>query len=163
VDNFYLSALVQELRPEVEGRTVARVSLDGSALHIDLRLASGRQLLVSLDRTTPALYLSTEIASPSSKEQRGATFFSSLARKHLVGARLVKIWKEPLDRIVHIEFERLDAGDNRIRVLLRLFLTGRSANAYLADADGNIIGTLFEKSAADRLASSDSDAATIDP
>ena len=69
-------------------------------------------------------------------------------RKHLVDARLVNLWKEPLDRIVHIDFEKQDAGDNKIQVFLRLELTGRSANAYLVDALGNTMGTPFEQDGA---------------
>ncbi|HLF84792.1 MAG TPA: NFACT family protein [Blastocatellia bacterium] len=163
MDNFYLSALVQEIMPEVRGRTVARASLEASTLLIDLRLTSGRQLLASLDRTTPALYLSSEIASQPSKGNRTSTFFLSLVRKHVVDARIVRFWKEPLDRIVHIDFEKLDAGDNKIQISLRLALTGRSANAYLADVKGNVIGMLFEQNPADRLVQSTPSIETLDP
>lgn len=163
MDNFYLSALVQELTPEVQGHTVARVSLEASTLLIDLRLTSGRQLLASLDRSSPALYLTDEIASHPPREKRAATFFLSLLRKHLVGARLVKVWKEPLDRIVHIDFERLDAGDNIIKISLRLSLTGRSANAYLTDANQDLIAMLFEQNSEDRSAQSNPATEKLDP
>jgi predicted ribosome quality control (RQC) complex YloA/Tae2 family protein len=161
VDNFYLSALVQELSSEVQGHTIARVSLESSTLLIDLRLASGCQLLASLDRTTPALYLSNKVAAATKKPS--STFFLSLLRKHIVGARVVKIWKEPLDRIVHIDFEKLDAGDNQIRISLCLYLTGRSANACLTDATGVAIGMLFEDTAAERLAHAGSSTKGLDP
>lgn len=163
MDNFYLSALVQEIMPEVQGRTVARATLEASTLLIDLRLTSRRQLLASLDRTTPALYLSNEIASQPSKGKRTSAFFLSLVRKHVVDARLVKFWKEPLDRIVHIDFEKLDAGDNKIQISLRLALTGRSANAYLVDAKGDVMGMLFEQDAAQRLAQPIPSAEGFDP
>ena len=144
MDNFYLSALVREVEPEVLGRTVVRASLTDSMLLIDLRLPSDRQLLASLDRATPALYLSTKAAAQSFTGKHSSTFFLSLLRKHLVGSKVVKIWKEPLDRLVRIDFERLDAGDNKMHTSLLLSFTGRSANAYLADAQGEIIGTFFE-------------------
>ncbi len=163
MDNFYLSALVREVIPEVQGRTVARASLETSTLLIDLRLTSGRQLLASLDRTTPALYLSNEVATHSLTGKSTSTFFLSLLRKHVVDARLVKLWKEPLDRIVQIDFEKLDAGDNKVQLSLRLAFTGRSANAYLADAQGNIIGRLFEQDSADRLAQPNPSLETLDP
>ena len=152
MDNFYLSALVREVMPEVQGRTVARASLETSTLLIDLRLTSGRQLLASLDRTTPALYLSNEVATHPLTGKSTSTFFLSLLRKHVVDARIVKLWKEPLDRIVQIDFEKLDAGDNKVQLSLRLAFTGRSANAYLADAQGNVMGSLFERDSGDRLA-----------
>ena len=76
MDNFYLSALVEELTPEVQGRTVARVSLEGSTILFDLRLTSGRQLLASLDRNTPALYLSnSERALVASKGTAASNAF----------------------------------------------------------------------------------------
>lgn len=151
MDNFYLSALVQEVTPELQGRTVSRLSLSNSKLLIDLRLSSSRQLLASLDRTSPALYLSNEIAARAEAGKHTSTLFLSLLRKHLVDARLIKLLKDPSDRIVHIDFEKLDAGDNRVQLSLRLALTGRSSNAYLSDARGEVIGRLFEKETAEKL------------
>jgi predicted ribosome quality control (RQC) complex YloA/Tae2 family protein len=145
VDNFYLSALIKEVTPEILRRTVARLSLEGTTLRIDLRLASGRQLIVSLDRTEPALYLSNLPIQSSRAEKAGAGFFLSLLRKHILESRLVKIQKEPRDRIVQLDFDRRDAGDREVKVTLRLALTGRSANAALLDAQGNVIGKLFEQ------------------
>jgi predicted ribosome quality control (RQC) complex YloA/Tae2 family protein len=161
VDNFYLSALVQEVEPEVLGRTVVRVSLTDSVLLVDLRLAGG-QLLASLDRATPALYLSTEVATQSFTGKHSSTLFLSLLRKHLGESKVVKLWKEPLDRIVQIDFEKLDAGDNKVRTSLRLALTGRSANAYLADAQGEVIGSLFEYEPSDH-STHPSPLGTLDP
>jgi len=144
VDNFYLSALIEEIGPTFLGRTVARISLEGTTLRIDLRLASGKQLVISLDRTTPAIYLSdSKQTSPAEKSNPG--FFVSLLRKHLIDARLTGLSKDPGDRIVQLDFEGLDAGDNKVEVILRLALTGRSSNATLIDALANVIGTLFEQ------------------
>ena len=153
MDNFYLSALVEEIAPEVQARVVARVSLEAATLLIDLRLASGRQLLVSLDRNSPAIYISNEVASQTSKRKR-SSFFLSLTRKHLLGARLMRVWKDPSDRVVHFYFDKTDASDNKSRVTLWLALTGRSANAYLADDLGNIIGMLFDQNPADQFVQS---------
>ena len=162
MDNLYLSALVREVIPEVRGRTVVRASLETSTLLIDLRLTSGRQLLASLDRTTPALYLSNEVATHSLTGKGTSTFFLSLLRKHIVDARLMKLWKEPLDRIVQINFEKLDAGDNKVQLSLRLAFTGRSANAYLADAQGNVLGRLFERDSADPVPQSNPSPETVE-
>lgn len=160
MDNFYLSALIEEIGPQVLGRTVARISLEGTTLRIDLRVASGQQLVVSLDRTTPAIYLSDpKQTSPAEKYRPG--FFVSLLRKHLIDARLARLNKEPADRIVQLDFETLDAGDNKVEVTLRLALTGRSSNATLIDAQGNVTGTLFEQDPAQQPISSGSSSKTI--
>ncbi|HKA17242.1 MAG TPA: NFACT family protein [Blastocatellia bacterium] len=147
MDNFYLSALIEEIGPKVLGRTVARISLEGTTLKLDFRLVSGHQFVVSVDRTTPAIYLSDNTqTSPAQKSRSG--FFVSLLRKHLIDARLARLSKEAGDRIVQLDFVGLDAGDNEFEIILRLALTGRSSNAALIDAQGNVIGTLFERDTA---------------
>ena len=147
MDNFYLSALIEEIGPKVLGRIVARISLEGTTLRIDLRVGSGQQFVVSLDRTTPAIYLSDRTqTSPTEKSRPG--FFVSLLRKHLIDARLARLSKETGDRIVQLDFEGLDAGDNQVEVILRLALTGRSSNATLVGSQGNVLGTLFEHNTA---------------
>jgi predicted ribosome quality control (RQC) complex YloA/Tae2 family protein len=162
VDNFYLSALVEEIAPEVHGRAVARVSLEASTLLIDLRTGSGRQLLASLDRNSPAIYLSNEVAAQSFNRKRNS-FFLSLIRKHLVGARLLTLRKDPSDRIVYFYFDKTDASDNKISVTLRLALTGRSANAYLVDDLGNIIATLYDQTPSDQTGRPGQSPETVNP
>lgn len=142
---------MREVEPEILGRSVVRASLSNSVLLIDLRLSGGRQLLASLDRTTPALYLSTEVATQSFSGKHSSTAFVSLLRKHLIGSRIVKVWKEPLDRIVQFDFEKLDAGDNKVCNSLLLGFTGRSANAYLTAEDGDVVGSLFEYEPSEKL------------
>ena len=150
MDNFYLSALVRELLPDVTGRTVSRLSLEDSTILIDLGLTSGQRLLVSLDRAAPALYLSDQSAH-APIQRPAATSFLSLLRRHILGARLTRLWKDPLDRIIQLEFQKLDAADIRVGTSLRLALTGRSANAWLADAQGNLLGMFYEQRASDRF------------
>jgi hypothetical protein len=61
---------------------------------LDLRLASGRQLVASLDRTSPALYLSNLPGQPSRIEKHAAGYFLSLLRKHILEARLISLDKK---------------------------------------------------------------------
>jgi predicted ribosome quality control (RQC) complex YloA/Tae2 family protein len=149
VDNFYLSALVRELQAEIQGRTVSRLSLEDSTLLIDLGLTSGHWLLVSLDRAAPALYLSDQ-GTHAPIRKRPATFFLSLLRKHILGARLTKLWKDRLDRFIQLEFGKLDAADTSVRTSLRLSFTGRSANAWLTDAQGKVLGAFYEQPASNQ-------------
>jgi predicted ribosome quality control (RQC) complex YloA/Tae2 family protein len=129
---------------------------------MDFRLAGGRQMLVSLDRTSPAIYLSSKGAS-STDRARASSFFLSLLRKHLAESRLVKLWKEPSDRVVTLEFERLDAGGDKVRTSLRLALTGRSANAYLVDAQDSVTGKLFDQGLAEPIAPVGSSIDNLEP
>ena len=125
------------------GRSVAKATVSGTDLRIDLRLAAG-QLFVSLDKSTPALYLTAIPARRASAKSR-ASLFPSLLSKHVGGANLVSIWKDPMDRIVDIEFHRLAEAGLDVKTTLRLGLTGSSANAYLIDVNGGLVASLFEQ------------------
>lgn len=143
MDNFYLSAIVDEIKGEVEGRTVTGISLTGSTLLFDFRLDDRRRLLVSLDRAAPALYLSSRDQHKSGK--RAPSNFYSVLREQLDGAKVVSIAKRPSDRVVEIEFEDTASNDRASSVKLVLSLTGRSANAYLVEGQTNLLASLFEK------------------
>src|SRR4030095_15506375 len=97
-----------------------------------------------------ALYVSTEVAAQSFTGKHSSTTFVSLLRKHVVGSRVVKVWTGRGDRVVRIDFEKLDAGDNRLSTSLRLAFTGRSANAHLTDNHGEIIASLFDYDSSDQ-------------
>jgi predicted ribosome quality control (RQC) complex YloA/Tae2 family protein len=163
VDNLYLSAVVKEIAPEGQGRSVARVSSTNANLLIDLRLAGGRQLLVSMDRTSPAVYITSTLPTQLLAEKRKSNGFLSLLRKHIFDARLEGIWKAPLDRIVQMDFERLAAGDNRVRTTLVLMLTGRSANAHLIDDQGSLVASLFEQPGSEEFVNRNRSAGAFDP
>lgn len=144
MENFYLSALVREIAKEATGRNVVRVFLSGSALSVDLRLPYGKVLLASLDRSSPALYISGLDHKQGDSDLSAAHPFVSLLRKHIVNARLLSISKEPLDRIVRLEFEKFDAGGDFVRSSLVLAFTGRTSNAYLNDAENHILAALAD-------------------
>lgn len=144
MDNFYLSAIVRELSPEVLGRVVDRILLSNSSLLVDLRLSGRRLLMASLDRGAPALYVSKRASNEISRAGRTSSPFVSLISKQLIDAKLVKVSKTPLDRIVEISFERLEIDDSQTHSSVVLALTGRSANAYLIDEERSLIAAMFD-------------------
>jgi predicted ribosome quality control (RQC) complex YloA/Tae2 family protein len=144
MENLYLAAVVREMTDEVLGRTVARVSLSESTLLFDLKLSRDRVLLASLDRASPALYVSGLDRERVTSAARASDAFISLLRKHVTGAKVVSLTKDPLDRVVRIGFESFDAGGNWQQSVLVLSLTGRSANAWLLDSTGAAIGSFRE-------------------
>lgn len=147
MENFYLSAIVREITKEALGRSVTKVLLAGSTLSIDLRLSGGMVLLASLDRGSPALYLSKPHLKQADADTSASHPFASLMRKHLVGAKLIGISKEPLDRIVRFEFEKFDVSGDFARSSLVLALTGRTSNAYLKDSDDRTLVALADQGA----------------
>jgi predicted ribosome quality control (RQC) complex YloA/Tae2 family protein len=144
MENLYLAAVVREMSDEILGRAVARISLAESALLLDLRLPRDLVLRVSFDPASPAFYLSRVDRERFNSGARANDAFISLLRKHLIGAKLISLNKDPIDRIVRMCFESFDAGGDTRQNLLVLSLTGRSANAWLLDAAGVVIGSFSE-------------------
>lgn len=144
MENLYLAAVVREISGQILGRTVARISLAGSTLLLDLRLGDDRVLLVSVDRASPALYLARVDREQFDSGRRANDPFVSGLRKHLGSATIVAVEKDPLDRIVRIAFQSFDAGGDRQQNQLVLSLTGRSANAWLLDSQSAVVGSLHE-------------------
>jgi predicted ribosome quality control (RQC) complex YloA/Tae2 family protein len=147
MDNFYLSAVVREMEQEILGRVVARIFLADSDLLFDLRLAGGRALLASLDRTSPALYLSGRDLRAVNSDAGAAHPFAAQLRKRVAGGQLLGLSKDPADRVVRLEFEKYEAGGDRMRSSLVLALTGRAANAYLMDSEMNQVAALTDRAA----------------
>jgi predicted ribosome quality control (RQC) complex YloA/Tae2 family protein len=137
MDNFYLSALVAEIRPLISGKTLAKISLSGSSLLFDFRLPGQQILRASLDTSSPALFL----AQSRRESTNDAHPFLTTLRKELAEAKLINISKPALDRIVLFEFEGFDLSGKKTPVTLAVALTGRSTNAYLLDANDIIKAT----------------------
>lgn len=131
MDNFYLSAVVSELRPEIVGRRVARLYARNASLIIDFKLLNDRVLIASLDPSSPALYISKAAREDVPANQPP---FILTIRKKLAGARLVSLEKAEHDRLVRLEFEAFASSGLKEHIWLVLMLTGRSANAYLTDS-----------------------------
>lgn len=148
MDNFYISAILREMEPVISGRAVTRVVLVKSDLLFDLRLENHEWLVASLDHTSPALYLSGR--QPGSEANSSHPFAIQL-RKHIAGAKLTNLSKDPLDRIVRLEFEKFDVSGDRMRSLLVLAFTGRAANAYILDSEQNIVAALTDRAALPEL------------
>lgn len=145
MENFFLSALVNELRQQLNGRNLGRVWVTGTKLRFELRPSEERALFVSLDRTDPALFLSSRSPKQPAGDSNSSSPFAAHLRKHVAGAQVVSIRKPPLDRVVDLELEKFDLSGDRERVRLVLALTGRSANAYLFDSQGRLVALMDER------------------
>jgi predicted ribosome quality control (RQC) complex YloA/Tae2 family protein len=145
MENFYLSALVGELRRQLIGRNVGAVSLSITQLLFDLRRGDDGALVVSLGRTSPAIFLSSKPLKQLTREANSTSPFAALLKKHIAGAEIISINKPPLDRVVHLEFERYDLAGNRERARLVLAMTGRSANAYLFNSEKRLLAMMDER------------------
>lgn len=137
MENFYLSALVDELRPLLASQVLRRLSLHGATLHLDFHLADRRVLRAALEPATAALYL-THPASAKDAKSNEAHPFVAVLRKHLLDARLLAILKPPTERLVRLNFETFAVGGERARAALVFYFTGRSTNACLLNAQDRV-------------------------
>jgi predicted ribosome quality control (RQC) complex YloA/Tae2 family protein len=145
MENFFLSALVNELRPQLSGRSFGKAWLSGTQMFFELRPADGPLLAVSVNRTSPTLFLSSRSPKQFAGDSPSASPFAVHLKKQVAGAQIISISKPPLDRVVLFELERFDVGGDRERWRLAIRLTGRSANAYLFDPTRRLIAMLDER------------------
>lgn len=143
MDSVFLTAVVDHLRQRLEGASLGRVwQPAATTLVLDLRSSDGRFLLVSCNPTDPELYLTSRAISDLEPKGSAERAFAALLRKRLRGSRVERIAMHPSDRIVAFEFQPFGASGNRERLELVVALTGRSANAYLVDESGTLVGSL---------------------
>lgn len=138
MENFYLSALLAEIRPLISGKILVRISFAGTSLLLDFRLAEPLLLRASFDASSPALFLSP----PEKENSNDAHPFLATLRKEIAGARLIKIYKPRFERVILFEFEGFALSGEKSALTLAMALTGRSANAYLLGTNRIIKATL---------------------
>lgn len=139
-DAFFLTAVLQEIREKTLGGRVDKIhqpSRDSLILH--LRCEGGREkLLFAPNPAAPRLYLTA--SSPENPAE--PPMFCMLLRKHLLGARLVKITQPPMERCATFYFDCIDEMGDPVQKRLVAELMGRTCNLYLLGGDGRIIDCL---------------------
>jgi predicted ribosome quality control (RQC) complex YloA/Tae2 family protein len=142
MENFYLHAVVDDARPRLVGASVGRVWQPSDRLvALDLRLEDGRLLVISADPADPGLYLSSQ-SHRELEAAGGERQFAALVRKRLRGATLDVLAKPARDRIVRLAFSHFAPSGERTTSELVAALTGRSANVYLLDDAGTLLGAI---------------------
>src|SRR5687767_11553888 len=130
--------VVEELRPNLSGRFLGKIyQLTPLSFAFDFGLR-GSFLLVSVEPSSPRLYLIERRARDLQKSSIPLAHFGQLLRAKTNGAALVSVNKDPLDRIVRFTFR---CEDEQIRKLI-VQLTGRTANQFLLDDSDRIIAVL---------------------
>jgi predicted ribosome quality control (RQC) complex YloA/Tae2 family protein len=140
--------VVEELRSVLPGRFFGRIfQLSPLSFAVDFGLR-GEFLFVSVDPASPRLYLIRRRLRDLEKQSIPLTSFAQSMRSKLTGGHLVKISKDPLDRMVRLTF-RFDDDSRRI-IFRRLViqLTGRTADVFLVDELNRIQAIFREQSQA---------------
>ena len=144
MENFYLAALIEEIKPQLLGRKLSSVAISAKSaanLILDFHLSSAKVLKASFEPAISALYLDT----PQRRKENEAHLFASTVGKSLVGLWLIAIHKPLLDRVVQLDFAGNLSQEDKPKAKLFLSLSGRSANAYLTNAE-NRIEAMLKKS-----------------
>lgn len=136
IDAICLTAIVEELRPQLAGLRVDKVQQP--ARDQVVLLFRGKRLLLNAGAGAPRLQL-TEIPRDNPAEP---PMFCMLLRKHLSGARVAGLIQPPLERLVKIEFDASDELGRAGRRTLVLEAMGRRSNLILLDEEGRIIDSL---------------------
>jgi predicted ribosome quality control (RQC) complex YloA/Tae2 family protein len=143
VDERTISAIVEELVPELTGRTMGKVfQLSRVALAIDFRRHDSAYLFISAETARPRLYMIRRRVSELEQQSLQPSSFAMSLRKQLGGAMLLALEKDEGERIVRFSFAARDEMGNRRQRSLIAQLTGRTANLFLLDEDSRIVDAL---------------------
>lgn len=140
LDAVCLTALMDELAPELEGAHIDKVQQPARDLLL-LSLYSrrgSRRLLISAGVGMARLHFTSE----RFENPEQPPMFCMLLRKHLTGAVVERLWQPENERIAVFELSCRDELGVESKKRLAVELMGRSSNIVLADGEGVIIDCL---------------------
>ncbi len=137
LDAVCLSAVLEELRPTLEGGKIDKI-YQPSRDEILLAVRGGGEnvrLLLSASPNGPRLHLTKEVRENPAQPP----MFCMLLRKHLTGARILRLEQPELERIVLLRMEATDELGDKVGRTLVLEAMGRRANLILLDGEERIL------------------------
>ena len=139
-DAFFLSAVMEEIQSRTTEARVDKIHQPSrDTVIMQLKCREGRQkLLFALNPTAPRLHLSS--SNPENPAE--PPMFCMLLRKHLLGARLLRMEQIPMERCAMFTFDCIDELGDHVEKTLVAELMGRTCNLYLISPDGRIIDCL---------------------
>jgi predicted ribosome quality control (RQC) complex YloA/Tae2 family protein len=134
--------VVEELRVSLTGRFLGKIyQLTALSFAFDFGLR-GSFLFVSIEPSSPRLYLIERRARDLQKASIQLGHFGQLLRARTNGGAVISVEKDPRDRVVRLGF-RCEAEDGTIQFRkLIVQLTGRTANLFLLDETDRIVAVL---------------------
>ena len=141
MDQELIGRVVDELRGGLSGRFLGKIyQLTPLSFAFDFGLR-GSFLLVSVEPSSPRLYLVERRARDLQKASIPLGHFGQLLRAKTNGGAVVDIHKDPQDRVVRFTFRCEQDGVIEVRKLV-VQLTGRTANLFLLDESDRILAVL---------------------
>lgn len=136
-DAYFLTAVVQELKPILLGARIDKIQ-QPSRDTVLLQLRGREKLLLSANVNRPRIHLTQ--ASFDNPAQ--PPMFCMLLRKHLSGGRIAELTQPTAERVLRLSFDCTDEMGVPCRKELILELMGRNSNLILTGADGRILDCL---------------------
>ena len=139
-DAFFLSAVMEEIQSLTADARVDKIHQPSrDTVIFQLKCREGRQkLLFALNPTAPRLHLTA--SNPENPAE--PPMFCMLLRKHLLGARLLRMEQLPMERCAIFTFDCIDEMGDHVEKQLVAELMGRTCNLYLLSPEGRIIDCL---------------------
>ena len=139
-DAFFLSAVMGEIQSQTTDARVDKIHQPSrDTVILQLKCREGRQkLLFALNPTAPRLHLTA--SNPENPAE--PPMFCMLLRKHLLGARLIRMEQIPMERCAMFTFDCIDELGDHVEKTLVAELMGRTCNLYLLSPEGRIIDCL---------------------
>ena len=139
-DAYFLAAVMGEIQAQTTDARVDKIhqpSRDTVILQLKCR-EGRRKLLFALNPTAPRLHLTS--ANPENPAE--PPMFCMLLRKHLSGARLLRMEQVPMERCAMFTFDCIDELGDHVEKTLVAELMGRTCNLYLLSPEGRIVDCL---------------------
>ncbi len=140
-DAFFLSAVAAELSQTILDARIDRVQQpqrDAVILQLRSPQAGNCRLLLTASANHPRIHL-TEMSLENPAQP---PMFCMFLRKHLTGARIVKVVQPPLERVLELQLRCTDELGEVAQKRLILEIMGRSSNLILVGEDGRILDCL---------------------
>ncbi len=146
-DGAFLKLMISELEPLVIGARVDKIfqpSKTVFVLALRNKNFSGRLLLSANPSGSRIQLTETPIENPSSPPM-----LCMLFRKKLVGAKVLGIRQEGLERVAFIDFEGSNELGDRVKLTLACEVMGRTSNIVLIDQNGKVTDAVRRTDASD--------------
>ncbi len=146
-DGAFLKLMISELEPLIVGARVDKIFQPSKTVFVfSLRNKnfSGRLLLSANPSGARIQLTETPIENPSSPPM-----LCMLFRNKLVGAKVLGIRQEGLERVAFIDFEGSNELGDRVKLTLACEVMGRSSNIVLIDRNGKVTDAVRRTDASD--------------
>jgi predicted ribosome quality control (RQC) complex YloA/Tae2 family protein len=138
-----LSAVTKELETALVGQRFGKLfTLSRFQFAIDFRLTGSRYLFISVEPSSPRIYMITRRLRDLEKQSSNPNAFAVYTQKRLTSMTVVSVKQVDDERVLSIALSGRDEMDVDRSFSLVAQLTGRSANLFLLDENERIIESL---------------------